>query len=266
MRNFYILFLISVFLFACKSDLLLVSDFHTDGSLRVNTPIRFVNASGNASAFVWNFGDYTVSNEINPLHTFKRSGKYLVQLEAKNESSNLRKGKFVLIENAINPLKQPDIVGVKSEMSLSQPILNSLPLVTYDGILTYVMQAKKAAISAAYPDSSKWAYQLLIQNWWTLSRVEKDGKKVSESYPELFQLMRLSDDGSYIFFENSTDTWKWGYWCVGTQNIHWVVLNAGSIYERMMQLQNISDAGVEFLCFYQGSLLCFTYKKYDSIN
>lgn len=51
-----------------------------------NEPIRFTNLSLNATAYRWNFGDFSGSTEVNPVHLYKKTGKYRVCLEASNES------------------------------------------------------------------------------------------------------------------------------------------------------------------------------------
>ena len=46
----------------------------------VGQPINFTNLSMNADSFVWDFGDGTTSNAVNPTHVYTTSGTYTVQL------------------------------------------------------------------------------------------------------------------------------------------------------------------------------------------
>ena len=52
-----------------------------------NINIYFNNNSLGSSAYLWDFGDGTFSNQINPMHTFIYPGVYTVELTAYNDSS-----------------------------------------------------------------------------------------------------------------------------------------------------------------------------------
>lgn len=45
-------------------------------------PVKFQNASKNAEAYEWDFGDGTTSTDPNPVHEYKSSGNYAVKLTA----------------------------------------------------------------------------------------------------------------------------------------------------------------------------------------
>jgi len=48
--------------------------------------VAFTNAStGSPTSWKWTFGDGGISNEINPVHTYTRAGKYTVSLTVKND-------------------------------------------------------------------------------------------------------------------------------------------------------------------------------------
>lgn len=48
-------------------------------------PVFTYNLSGNANGFVWDFGDGTFSNDLNPVHYYQEAGTYDVSLVANNE-------------------------------------------------------------------------------------------------------------------------------------------------------------------------------------
>lgn len=50
-----------------------------------NEAIQFTNHSSNATAYFWGFGDGTTSSLENPSHLYKRTDRYKVCLEAKNQ-------------------------------------------------------------------------------------------------------------------------------------------------------------------------------------
>jgi len=46
--------------------------------------VKFTNLSKNAKSYNWNFGDMSVGKKTNPTHIYKRSGTYIVDLQAYN--------------------------------------------------------------------------------------------------------------------------------------------------------------------------------------
>ncbi len=57
-----------------------ISNFTYSSS--TSTEINFINNSSNSSQYLWNFGDNTTSNEVNPNHSYASTGQYLVKLTA----------------------------------------------------------------------------------------------------------------------------------------------------------------------------------------
>lgn len=51
-----------------------------------NKPIDFTNQSINATTYRWDFGDFNGSTEVNPSHSYRKTGRYKVCLEARNSS------------------------------------------------------------------------------------------------------------------------------------------------------------------------------------
>ena len=46
--------------------------------------VKFTNLSKNAKSYSWNFGDMSIGKETNPIHVYKKSGTYIVDLSAHN--------------------------------------------------------------------------------------------------------------------------------------------------------------------------------------
>ncbi|HTM64974.1 MAG TPA: PKD domain-containing protein [Flavipsychrobacter sp.] len=62
------------------------ADFSSSPTVPVpNEAIQFTNHSSNATAYFWGFGDGTTSSLENPSHLYKRTDRYKVCLEAKNQ-------------------------------------------------------------------------------------------------------------------------------------------------------------------------------------
>jgi PKD repeat protein len=46
--------------------------------------VKFTNLSQNATSCDWNFGDMSISSEMHPVHVYKKSGTYIVDLLVHN--------------------------------------------------------------------------------------------------------------------------------------------------------------------------------------
>ena len=44
--------------------------------------VKFTNLSQNARSYSWNFGDMSIGSKANPVHVYKKSGRYIVDLRA----------------------------------------------------------------------------------------------------------------------------------------------------------------------------------------
>jgi PKD repeat protein len=67
--------------------------------------ISFINTSGNATSYTWNFGDGSVSTLVNPAHTYSFSGSYLLKLKATGPGGSDSVCKLVAIESLPLPAK-----------------------------------------------------------------------------------------------------------------------------------------------------------------
>lgn len=87
------------------------ADFATEPSSSNNTinvcngqNVQFFNNSTDATAFAWDFGDLSYSNDANPNHTFNAPGNFVVKMIARNDcnctdTTNI----LVIVENAAIP-------------------------------------------------------------------------------------------------------------------------------------------------------------------
>jgi len=55
-------------------------------NVNVNDTVTFINTSVNTSTYLWDFGDSTTSQVMNPTHTYSTAGYYAVQLLAMNSN------------------------------------------------------------------------------------------------------------------------------------------------------------------------------------
>jgi PKD repeat protein len=58
------------------------------------------NTSLNATSYSWNFGDGSISNESNPMHTYASTGTYLITLIATNDCGSVTYTQEVVIEGS----------------------------------------------------------------------------------------------------------------------------------------------------------------------
>lgn len=56
--------------------------FTASDGVASETPAAFQNRSSNASSYLWEFGDGTISTDANPQHTYQNAGTYSVKLTA----------------------------------------------------------------------------------------------------------------------------------------------------------------------------------------
>jgi PKD repeat protein len=59
--------------------------------------VEFQNTTTNALNYTWDFGDSTTSQEVNPKHLYKKTGKYNVRLLAENECSKTEFTEFITL-------------------------------------------------------------------------------------------------------------------------------------------------------------------------
>lgn len=73
--------------------------------------VTFTNTTthgGNVDGYLWNFGDGVSSSEVNPKHTFKREGKYLITLIAMYGASYTEMGRrFIKVPEDFQPCDLP---------------------------------------------------------------------------------------------------------------------------------------------------------------
>jgi PKD repeat protein len=78
--------LISTLLISCKKDP--ISDFSFSDLTKVGEDVKFSNLSSNSEKYNWDFGDGLYSIEKEPIHVYKKPGKYNVTLNVKGEGGS----------------------------------------------------------------------------------------------------------------------------------------------------------------------------------
>jgi len=75
----------------------------TSGSAPLS--VQFTDLSENAAGWKWTFGDGDTSTEQNPVHTYKKLGKYTVKLTVNNAqgSNTISKSKYINVVIIVNP-------------------------------------------------------------------------------------------------------------------------------------------------------------------
>jgi PKD repeat protein len=67
--------------------------------------VKFINNSSNAISYEWDFGDNSsLSNEVNPVHTYKINGEYTVKLTIKKDGNQYVASKKIAVSDAIKPM------------------------------------------------------------------------------------------------------------------------------------------------------------------
>jgi|GEM_PF-851677 len=115
------------------------ADFFSNPSFPVelfmpDTDVQFTSLEPTASNHIWQFGDGTVSNEINPIHTFTEAGTYMVQLQFENEfgcTSRITHGPYIV--------GTPDLF-IPNVFSPNGDGINDRFLVEYSGSQSFSVQ------------------------------------------------------------------------------------------------------------------------------
>jgi len=93
----------------------------------VGQEVSFLNESSDLKAkMFWDFGDGTVSNELNPSHLFMTSGNYEVTLRAERDSRSADR----MISVTVNPAPRADI-----EASLVKEGYEAIPFYRFETVL-----------------------------------------------------------------------------------------------------------------------------------
>ena len=75
----------------------------TSEEFETDEVIEFTNESMNAEAYVWDFGDGTTTNQINPTHSYKYTGDYTISLSAVSKDMESNTTKTITIVPGFTP-------------------------------------------------------------------------------------------------------------------------------------------------------------------
>lgn len=75
--------------------------------------VRFINYTQNATTFLWDFGDQSTSDEIEPVHLYSISGTFTVTLTASNSTYSKSESHTIRIQT-----KQPVVTAPPAELKL----------------------------------------------------------------------------------------------------------------------------------------------------
>ncbi|MFN0214799.1 MAG: PKD domain-containing protein [Saprospiraceae bacterium] len=94
--------------------------------------VTFTNTTiGNATSYLWNFGDGNTSTEVNPIHTYANAGTYDVVLTATNDCGSSTKLKSIIIISM-----SPPTAAISANPSIGCVPYNPVP--AYDHIVVVV--------------------------------------------------------------------------------------------------------------------------------
>jgi len=139
-RGFWILGGLAIILLSsCAKP---IANYIFTGERKAPADISFMNKSQDADSYLWDFGDGNTSTEASPIHQFKTSGNYPVELIAKKGGKGHKLKKRVYIEAPSNCMVQiqTDYGNMLIQLSDDTPMHrdNFVKLVKegyYDGLL-----------------------------------------------------------------------------------------------------------------------------------
>jgi gliding motility-associated-like protein len=105
---------------------------------RSNAYFAFLNQSGNATGYLWNFGDGEESNDINPVHAYLDTGRFTVQLIAYNSlgcSDTTDLSHFIVVPSAnifVPSAFTPNDNGINDKLKVYGTNLDEVNLQIFD--------------------------------------------------------------------------------------------------------------------------------------
>ncbi len=82
----------------------------TPGAPSVGEQVRFLESTANAEAWLWSFGDGTTSNERQPTHIYRSSGRYQVSLTASNGSGSVTRIRDITVTDPATSFSPRSII------------------------------------------------------------------------------------------------------------------------------------------------------------
>ncbi len=92
----------SITLDLSQSSIAIISNFSWASIAYVNCALYFSNTSQYAKSYLWDFGDMSSSNEINPSHSYRTAGPYSVVLKAICNSDTVIYSKSITAVDKLN--------------------------------------------------------------------------------------------------------------------------------------------------------------------
>ena len=130
--------------------------------------------------FIWDFGDGTVSSEINPVHTYTQAGNYTVRLTGFVcvDSSNVQQN--ITVGNPTPPIIIQDIIvspnPAAEQVFIAKPTAIEATFVLYDvlgqRLHTLALSGNSTTVTVAHLPAGVYLYQIISPQ----NQILKDGK------------------------------------------------------------------------------------------
>jgi gliding motility-associated-like protein len=204
-------------------------DFTSDNTQSCKTPftVNFSNLTAGDNTYIWDFGDGTVSTDINPNHTYSDTGSYTVTLIAASNNGCLDtivKPQYIQVGRPVITINDlPQMGCVPLTISLSSAIAVSEPVATYLWDFGDGTTSSAKSPTHTYSTPGTYAVSLIITTssgcagTLTIPEAVKAGSKPHASFTVnptdvcAFQPVQFTDNST-----GNADQWLWQFGDGGT--------------------------------------------------
>jgi hypothetical protein len=146
-RIIYVTLSISLILISCHKETPIPQSSFTANmtDAEVGQTISFINSSVNADSFEWNFGDGSLSNEVEPVHVFTATGSYEISLTAFSKGGE---NKSSLVIN----VHVPTLLVIEVREYYSNDLIPNASILLYPTLADW--DAQTNSVSEAFTDQN----------------------------------------------------------------------------------------------------------------
>lgn len=171
------------------------------------TEVTFTNKSSNATSYSWDFGDSSsLSNEVNPNHSYKKSGSFNVSLTAFNNEGSHTVKKSI---NILNPTSLTIIAKDEKNQTIKNAVIHIFD--NESGFKTGI-----GISGSSFSNNGTITFTNLLPKtyyWWVEGECDNNIEKglnngeLLANQNNVFEV-RTSPLASFSFTNNSTDNYK----------------------------------------------------------
>ena len=178
---------------------------------KIGEEIQFTNASENATAFKWSFGDGTTSKEVSPKKKYSSAGKFIVSLLSTGA------GGSQISNQEITIMPDPELYFTEIDASLIRHFTTGNP----KDILDFLDVSGKAGVGLAYDSVHEKIYfsDYNVTGEGKIWRINLDGTDLQAIVKDLYDPYQIALDvaGGKVYWAEDLDVDNFGH--IGRANL-----------------------------------------------